>query len=85
MTNTDLRERAERLAQLEETAAEAKADVKAAYEAAKSAGYTVTALRKAIKIHGLTAEKRTKHDSEQMDLEMYLAEIEGTRLAEAAE
>ena len=38
------------------------------------------------KIHSLTAEKRTNHDSEQMDLEMYLAEIEGgERMAEAAE
>lgn len=86
MTNSDLRERAERIAKLEEIATEAKADVKAAYDAARSAGYTPSALRKAIKIHTLDASKRAKHDSEQMDLEMYLAEIEGRNvMREAAE
>ena len=78
-TNSDLRERAERIAKLEEIATEAKADVKAAYDAARSAGHTPSALRKAIENH-------TLDDSKQMDLEMYLAEIEGRNvMREAAE
>jgi len=85
MTNSDLRERAERIAKLQEIADEAKADVKAAYDAAASAGYTKSALRAAIKIHGLDATKRAKHDAAQMDLELYLAEIEGRQMREAAE
>lgn len=87
MTNSDLRERAERLAQLTEAAEEARLDLKAAYDAAASQGYSKAALRKAVKIHMLDAAKRAKHDSEQMDLEMYLAEIEGRarQMAEAAE
>lgn len=84
-TNSDLRARAERIAQLEEAAKDARDDVKAAYDAAKSAGYTPSALRKAIKVHTMDASKRAKHDSEQTDLELYLAEIEGRSMAEAAE
>lgn len=86
MTNSDLRARAERIAQLEEAAKDARDDVKAAYDAAASAGYTKTALRKAVRINGLSADKRAKHDSEQTDLELYLAEIEGRNvMREAAE
>ena len=86
MTNSDLRERAERIAKLEEIASEAKADVKAAYDAAKSAGYSASALRKAIKVHTLTADKRAKFDTEQDDFELYLARLDGRETyAEAAE
>lgn len=85
MTNSDLRERAERIAKLEETAKEASEDVKAAYAAAASAGFNKAALRKAMKVHTLDAAKRAKYDSEQMDLELYLAEIEGRSMREAAE
>lgn len=85
MTNSDLRARAERLAKLHEAVDEATADLKAAYVAAASDGYSKTALRKAMKIHGLTADKRAKYDTEQMDLELYLAEIEGRSMREAAE
>jgi uncharacterized protein (UPF0335 family) len=84
-TNSDLRQRALRIIQLEEAAEEAKADVKAAYDAAASVGFTKKALRAAIKIHRLDADKRAKFDSAQMDLELYLAEIDGRELAEAAE
>jgi uncharacterized protein (UPF0335 family) len=80
VTNSDLRERALRLIELEEKAEDAKLDLKAAYDAAASAGYTKAALKSAIKLHRMDADKRAKHDSAQMDIEMYLAEIEGRRL-----
>lgn len=85
MTNSDLSQRACRLIELEEAAEEAKLDVKAAYDAAASAGYTAKALKRAVKRVRMTAEQRAKHDSEQMDLELYLAEIEGRTVREAAE
>ncbi len=84
MTNSDLRERAERLAHLTEIAEEARLDLKAAYDAAASQGYSKAALRRAVKIHMMDQARRAKHDQQQMDLELYLAEIEGKRLAEAA-
>lgn len=84
-TNSDLRERAERLAKLTEAAEEARLDLKAAYDAAASQGYSKAALRKAVKIYMLDAAKRARHDQQQMDLELYLAEIEGRRMKEAAE
>lgn len=84
-TNSDLKQRALRIIQLEEAAEEAKLDVRAAYDAAESAGFTKKALRAAVKIHRMDAEKRAKFDSAQMDLELYLAEIEGRSMKEAAE
>lgn len=85
MTNSDLRERADRLSKLHEDVAEAQAELKAAYAAAASAGYSKAALRKAVKIHALEGPKRAKYDSEQSDLFLYLAEIEGRSMREAAE
>lgn len=85
MINSDLAARAERLAKLTEIADEARLDLKAAYDAAASQGYSKTALRKAVKVHMLDAKKRAKHDQEQMDLELYLSEIEGRSMREAAE
>lgn len=84
-SNSDLKERALRIIQLEEAAEEAKLDVKAAYDAAESVGYTKKALRQAVKLHRMDADKRAKHDSNQLDLELYLAEIEGRQLRDAAE
>ena len=58
------------------------------YAEAKAVGYTVSALRKAIKIHAMDADKREKHEAEQLDLELYLAQIEGREVdmsVEAAE
>lgn len=81
--NSDLQSRALRIVQAEEAVEDAKADLKALYEEAASTGYSKAVLKRAIKIHRLESGKRQKHDSEQMDLEMYLAEIEGCR--EAAE
>lgn len=85
MSNSDLRARAQEITRLQEAADEAKTMLKEAYDAAASDGYSKTALRKAIKIASLDAERRQKHDTEQTDLEQYLAEIEGSQLREAAE
>lgn len=84
-SNSDLKRRALEIIQRHEAVDEAKEDLKAAYDAAESVGFTKKALRAAVKIHRLDAEKRARHDSAQMDLELYLAEIEGRRLSEAAE
>ncbi len=75
MTNSDLRERALRLIELEEKA----------YDAAASAGYTKAALKRAIKLHRMDADKRAKHESAQADLILYLEELEGRRVLQAAE
>lgn len=87
MTNSDLRERAEKIINLLEQADDLKTEIKDRYDDAKNAGYTVAALKRAIKLHRLDADKRKKHESEQMDLEMYLSEIEGGArpMREAAE
>ena len=65
----------------------AKLDLKAAYDAAASAGYTKAALKRAIKLHRMDADKRAKHDSAQAELILYLEEIEGRsrQFREAAE
>ena len=83
MTNSDLHDRAKRLIELEEVAEDAKFDLKAAYDAAARAGYTKAALKRAIKLHRMDADKRAKHDSAQADLILYLEEIEGRRIADA--
>jgi uncharacterized protein (UPF0335 family) len=83
-SNSDLKTRALEIIRRHEAVEEAKEDLKAAYEAAESVGFTKKALRAAIKIHRLDADKRAKHDSAQMDLELYLAAIEG-RERQAAE
>jgi len=77
MTNSDLRDRADKIIRLMEQADDLKTEIADRFEDAKNAGYTVKALRKAIKLHRMEADKRAKHESEQMDLEMYLAELEG--------
>lgn len=82
-SNSDLTRRAREIISREEAVEQAKEDLKAAYDAAESVGFTKKALKAAIKIHRLDADKRAKHDSAQMDLEMYLAEIEGRRIETA--
>ena len=76
-TNDRLQAIARDIRGMEEHRAELAADIKALYEEAKSEGYTVSALRKAIKIHAIDADKREKHDQEQMNLELYLEQLEG--------
>lgn len=78
-------ERALEIIRLQKAAEKAKEAVKVAFEVAENVGFNKKALRKAIATARLDADKRAKHDSEQMDLELYLAEIEGRRLQEAAE
>lgn len=84
-SNSDLTRRAQEIISREEAVEQAKEDLKAAYDAAESVGFTKKALRQAIKIHRMDAEKRAKFDAAQMDLELYLAEIEGRQQREAAE
>ena len=85
MRNSDLRQRAESIMRLMEQRDELTADIKAAFDAAASVGFNKAAMRKAVKVAAMDADKRAKHDSEQMDLELYLAEIEGDAMREAAE
>lgn len=77
MTNSDLRDRAEKIIRLMDQLDEFKTEITDRFEDAKSAGYTVKALRKAIKLHRMDGDKRKKHESEQLDFESYLAELEG--------
>lgn len=84
-TNSDLKQRAESILRLIEQRDELSADIKAAFDAAKSVGFNAAAMRKAVRIAAMSADKRAKHDTEQMDLELYLAEIEGREMREAAE
>lgn len=83
-TNSDLRQRAQSIMRLIEQRDELSADIKAAFDAAKSVGFNASAMRKAIRIATLDSAKREKHESEQMDIEVYLAEIEGKALREVA-
>ena len=84
MKNSDLRQRAESVMRLMDQRDEITADIKAAFDAAKSVGFNAQAMRKAVAIARMDAAKREKHESQQMDLELYLAEIEGKRLEVAA-
>ena len=83
MTNSDLSRRAQQIISVLDQIDELKLAIAEAYDDASSEGYTKSALRAAIKIHRLDADRRRKHDQAQMDLEMYLSELEGRR--EAAE
>lgn len=83
MTNSDLTRRAKQIISVLDQIDEMKMAVAEAYDDAASEGYTKSALRAAIKIHRLDQERRRKHDQAQMDLEMYLSELDGRR--EAAE
>jgi uncharacterized protein (UPF0335 family) len=76
-TNARLKHFADSISRLEEERAELGVVIKETYETAKSEGFTPSALRKAIKIHAMDQAKREKHDAEQMDLELYLQQLEG--------
>jgi uncharacterized protein (UPF0335 family) len=76
-TNARLRHYANEISRLEEERAELAIVIKEHYDSAKSEGFTPSALKKAIKIHAMDKSKREKHDAEQMDLELYLAQLEG--------
>lgn len=85
MTNSDLRRRAEQIERLTAEIDELKLALAEAYDDAASEGYSKTALRKAIKVHTMDAKKRARHDQEQGDIELYLAELDGRTMQEAAE
>jgi len=76
-TNARLTQLADQIGRLEEERLALNADIKEKYELAKSEGFTPSALKQAIKIHSLDADKRAKHDAAQLDLEVYLAALEG--------
>lgn len=77
MTNSDLKQRAEKIIALMDQADEIKTEIADRFQDAKNQGFTVAALRKAIKVARLDGDKRAKHESAQLDFEMYLSEIEG--------
>ncbi len=83
-TNSELCWRAEQISRLEEQAVDIKSDIKAAYAAAASAGFNPTALKSAIKVSKLDADKRATFDAAQSDLLLYLDELEGRNKREAA-
>lgn len=79
-TNDRLKQIARDIRGLVEHRAELTEDIRALYEEAKSEGFTVKALKQAIKIHSMDSDKRAKHDAEQTDLEIYLAQLEGREI-----
>ena len=85
MTNSDLAARARSIMALEDQRTDIADDITERYADAKNAGFTVAALKRAIKIARMDGDKRARHEAEQMDIELYLAEIEGRSLREAAE
>lgn len=84
-SNSDLRDRADKIIRLMEAADDIATEIKDRFEDAKNAGFSAKALRKAIKISRMDADKRAKHETEQTDLLLYLAEIEGRSMREAAQ
>jgi uncharacterized protein (UPF0335 family) len=85
MTNSKLSEIAAQIIALESQKDDIALEIKAAKDAAKHYGYSAPALTAAIKLARMTPEQREKHDTRQMDIEAYLAEIEGRSMREAAE
>lgn len=81
-TNARLQHYANEIGRCEDQKAAASEAIKDLYDAAKSEGFTPSALKKAIKIHAMDAAKREKHDAEQTDLEIYLAQLDGREIAE---
>lgn len=83
-SNSDLRSRAEHIMRLMDQRDEIAEDIRNSFDVAKSVGFNPAALRKAISVARMEAGKRAKHDQGQMDLELYLAEIEARELVGAA-
>jgi uncharacterized protein (UPF0335 family) len=84
-TNSDLRQRAQSILRLMEQRDELTADIKAAFDAAASVGFNKTAMRKAIKVAAMSSDKRAKHEADAQEAQLYLFEIEGREMREAAE
>jgi len=85
MTNSDLAARARSIMALEDQKKDIADEITERYADAKTNGYTVAALKRAIKIARMDSEQRARHESEQSDLLLYLEEIEGRSMREAAE
>jgi uncharacterized protein (UPF0335 family) len=84
-SNSDLARRIAAIASLEDQRKDITTEIADRYQDAKNHGITVPAMRRAVKVYRMDAARRAKHDSEQMDFEMYLSEVEGRQLREAAE
>ena len=82
---TNLHYFAKRIAALEDQAEAIKADIKDEYGVAASKGFNAKALKAAIKVHRMDADRRAKHDADQSDLIIYLDELEYRNIKEAAE
>jgi uncharacterized protein (UPF0335 family) len=76
-TNDRLKRIAAQISDLQGQREEINGDIKDAYDTAKSEGFTVKALKQAIKIHSMDQDKRAKFDAEQTDLLLYLEQLEG--------
>lgn len=76
-TNGRLQEIALQIGRLEEERKALAGDISDKYAEAKSEGFTPSAIRKAIKIYAMDSDKREKHDAEQLDIEQYIAALEG--------
>ena len=87
MTNSDLRERAEKIIRLMEAADDLKTEIKDRFDDAKNHGYSVSALRKAIRVTRMNGKARARHDADAEQFDLFLAEIEGSArpMREAAE
>jgi len=79
-SNSDLKRRTLEIIKRHEAVEEAKEDLKAAYDAAESVGFTKAALKRAVKKHRMTPEKRAKLEQAEQDEQLYLFEIEGPRI-----
>ena len=79
-TNDRLKQIARDIRGLVEHRAELAEDIRALYEEAKNEGFTVRALKQAIKIHSMDADQRAKYDADQGDIEVYLANLEGREI-----
>lgn len=85
MSNSDLRQRAAFISALMDQRDDIDVEIKAAFEIAKSQGYSPASLRKAIKVNRMDGKQREKFDDGQMHFNLYLEEIEGTAMRSAAE
>lgn len=85
MTNSDLSARARTIIALMDQQDEIKQEIADRFEDAKNAGFTTSALRKAIKRYRMDPDKRARADQEDEEAQLYLFEIEGRSMREAAE
>ena len=85
LTNSDLRQRAQTIQALIEQRDDITAEIKACFDSAASAGFNKSAMRKAIKVANMSEDKRAKHEMDAQEVQLYLFEIEGRQMREAAQ